>query len=75
MKKVIIVLSIPIMFNNLIQTLYSLADMYWVSKLGAVEVASTGFIWPVLFLILSIGIIIYYRGAWQKKIIKIPSTC
>jgi len=69
-------LSIPIMFNNLIQTLYSLADMYWVSKLGAVEVASTGFIWPVLFLILSIGmgltiagtsLISQYLGSREKN--------
>lgn len=76
MKKVIMVLSIPIMFNNLIQTLYSLADMYWVSKLGAVEVASTGFVWPVLFLILSIGmgltiagtsLISQYLGSKEKN--------
>ncbi|KOA21487.1 multidrug export protein MepA [Clostridium homopropionicum DSM 5847] len=76
MKKVIIVLSVPIMFNNLIQTLYSLADMYWVSKLGSIEVASTGFVWPVLFLILSIGmgltiagtsLISQYLGSKEKN--------
>lgn len=34
MYKVIITLSIPIMVNNFIQTLYNLADAMWVSKLG-----------------------------------------
>ncbi|QGU94867.1 MATE family efflux transporter [Clostridium bovifaecis] len=62
MRKVLLTLSLPVMFNNLIQTLYSVADMFWVSKLGAVEVASTGFVWPVLFLIISIGMSITIAG-------------
>lgn len=55
MPKVILTLAMPIMFNNLIQTLYNLADSYWVSKLGAIEFAATTFVWPVLFLIISLG--------------------
>lgn len=54
--KVIITLSIPIMINNLIQTLYNLADGVWVSKLGSVQFAATAFVWPVNFLFISIGI-------------------
>lgn len=61
-KKAIIALAVPIMFNNLIQTLYSLADMFWVSKLGSVEVAATGFVWPVLYLIISIGMGVTLAG-------------
>jgi putative MATE family efflux protein len=53
--KVIGVLALPIMINNLIQTLYNLVDGLWVSKIGSVEFAATGFVWPVNFLFISIG--------------------
>ena len=53
--KTLIVLSFPIMVNNLIQTLYNLADGIWVSKLGSVQFAATSFVWPVNFLFISIG--------------------
>lgn len=53
--KVLIMLSLPIMLNNLIQTLYNLADGIWVSKLGSVQFAATSFVWPVNFLFISIG--------------------
>lgn len=55
MYKVIVTLAVPIMINNLIQTLYNLADGIWVSKLGSVEFAATTFVWPVTFLFISIG--------------------
>ncbi|WP_432401357.1 MATE family efflux transporter [Wukongibacter sp. M2B1] len=53
--KVILTLALPIMFNNLSQTLYNLADAFWVSKIGEIEFAATSFVWPVLFLIISLG--------------------
>ena len=62
MYKVIITLSAPIMLSNLIQTLYSLIDGVWVSKLGSVQFASISFVWPVIFLFISIGIGLYIAG-------------
>lgn len=62
MYKVIITLSIPIMVNNFIQTLYNLADAMWVSKLGSVPFAATSFVWPVIFLFISLGIGISVAG-------------
>lgn len=53
--KVIGILALPIMVNNLIQTLYNLVDGVWVSKIGSVEFAATAFVWPVNFLFISIG--------------------
>jgi putative MATE family efflux protein len=53
--KVIVTLSLPIMVNNLIQTLYSVINGVWVSKLGSTEFAATSFVWPVNFLFISIG--------------------
>lgn len=60
--KVIIALSLPIMINNLIQTLYNLADGVWVSKLGSTYFAATAFVWPVNFLFISLGIGISIAG-------------
>lgn len=60
--KVIITLAAPIMLSNLIQTLYSLVDGIWVSKLGSVQFAATSFVWPVMFLFISIGIGLYIAG-------------
>ncbi len=53
--KVIITLAVPMMISNLIQTLYSIVDGIWVSKIGTSEFAATSFVWPVNFLFISIG--------------------
>ena len=55
MKKTIITLATPIVLNNIIQTLYNLVDSYWVAGIGEISFAATGFIWPVMFLFISIG--------------------
>lgn len=62
MKKTLLVLSAPIMLSNLIQTIYNLTDTYFVSKLGSVEVNSIGFVWPIIFLMMSLGIGISISG-------------
>ncbi len=60
--KVITVLAIPIIINNLIQTLYNLADAFYVGQIGYVEFAATSFVWPVNFLFISLGIGISIAG-------------
>lgn len=76
LSKVIITLSVPIMLNNLIQTLYSLIDAIWVGKIGDAQFAATTLVWPVLYLIISIGaginiaataLISQYAGSGNKK--------
>ena len=62
MYRVILTLAAPIMLSNLIQTLYSLVDGIWVSKLGSVQFAAISFVWPVMFLFISIGIGLYIAG-------------
>lgn len=54
--KIIAIMSVPIILNNFIQQLYSLADAFWLGKLGTAEFASTSFTWPVVFLFNAIGI-------------------
>ncbi len=54
--RAIAIISIPIILNTFIQQLYSLADAFWLGKLGTAEFAATSFTWPVIFLFNSIGI-------------------
>lgn len=56
MRKVLIVLAMPIMLGNLIQTIYGITDTYFVSQLGDLEVAAIGFVWNIIFLIISLGL-------------------
>jgi putative MATE family efflux protein len=60
--KVLITLSIPIMLNSIIQTLYNLVDGIWVSKISSVHFAATSFVWPINFLFIAIGIGISIAG-------------
>lgn len=55
MPRVIMLLAGPIMLNNLIQTLYNLADTFWVGRLGTNELAAMGLVFPFIFLIISLG--------------------
>lgn len=55
MIEVIMRLSGPVMLTNFIQTLYNLVDTYFVGWLGTTEIAAVQFIWPVIFLMMSIG--------------------
>lgn len=54
-SKAILVLALPIMGNNLIQTFYNLTDTYFVSKLGTTELAAMQFIFSLIFFMMSIG--------------------
>ncbi len=62
MAKVILTLAAPIMINNSIQTIYNLADTYWVSRMGDTQIAAITLVWPIIFLMISIGIGISIAG-------------
>ena len=49
--KSIVVLSLPIIIANLLQTLYNLTDTFWVGRLGAEAVAAVSLSFPVIFFI------------------------
>lgn len=58
-KKGLFILAFPIMINNLLQTMYSLADTFWVGKISRssdLEVSAIGSVWPVNFSVLAFGI-------------------
>ena len=60
--KSLISLSIPIIFSNIMQTVYQLIDTFWVGKLGKNAVATISISYPILFLLLSTGIGIAIAG-------------
>ncbi|MCH4890024.1 MATE family efflux transporter [Acidaminobacter sp. JC074] len=54
-SKAVLLLALPIMANNLIQTFYNLTDTYFVSKLGTTQMAAMQFIFSLVFFMMSIG--------------------
>lgn len=74
--KVVLMLSLPIMASNLIQTFYNLTDTYFVSKLGTTQMAAMQITFPLVFLMISVGaglsiggiaLISQYIGADAKR--------
>ena len=55
-------ISFPLILNNLIQTLYNLADGVWLGQLGKIEFSATAFVWPIIFLFVSFGFGISVAG-------------
>jgi putative MATE family efflux protein len=56
MFRVLMTLSVPIMLNSMIQTMYNLVDGIWVSRISSVHFAATSFVFPVNFLFIALGI-------------------
>ncbi len=53
--KSLLALSLPIIFANILQTMYQLVDTFWVGRLGTTAVAAVSVSFPVVFLIVSLG--------------------
>src|SRR3989344_9226180 len=53
--KSIIVLSIPIVIGNLLQTAYNITDTFWVGRLGAEAVAAVSLSFPVVFFVIALS--------------------
>lgn len=53
--KSIIVMAVPIILGNILQTAYQLVDTFWVGRLGANAVAAVALSFPILFLIISLA--------------------
>jgi len=52
----IVKLSWPVVLANILQTAYNLTDTFWVGRLGAEAVAAVSFSFPILFLLISMGV-------------------
>lgn len=56
-------LSGPIVMANVLQTAYQLIDTFWLGRLGAGAVAAVSLSFPILFLIISVGIGLTLAGS------------
>ncbi len=74
--KTLLMLSVPIIFANILQTAYQLTDTFWVGRLGADAVAAVSISFPVIFLLVSLGgglaiagtiLIAQYKGRNNRK--------
>ncbi len=59
---VLFAVAVPLMVNNLINSLYNLADGLWVAQLSLLEFAATSFVWPPHYLFVSLGIGVAIAG-------------
>lgn len=59
---VLLRVATPLMLNSLIHTIYTLADGLYVARLSSTHFAATSFVWPVMFLFVSLGIGISVAG-------------
>nr|WP_228546126.1 MATE family efflux transporter [Halegenticoccus tardaugens] len=54
--KPLVVLSAPIVLSQALDIVYYLVDLYWIGHLGTDAVAAMSYSWPVIFLVISIGL-------------------
>ena len=68
-------LSLPIMATFLLQTLYNMADAFWLGKLGREALSAPGISFPILFFFVSFGagfsvagttLVAQYTGSGQR---------
>jgi putative MATE family efflux protein len=53
--KALLVLALPIVLTNLLQSAYQLTDSFWVGRLGAESVAAVSVSFPLIFLMTALG--------------------
>ena len=61
--KPLFVLAIPIVVTNLFQTAYNLADTFWVGRYSTDALAAISFAFPLVFLLISIGLGLSVAGS------------
>ncbi len=61
--KALIYLSIPLILTNILQTAYNLTDTFWVGRLGSSAVAAVSLSFPIIFIMISLGMGIAIAGS------------
>jgi len=74
--KKVLLLSFPLIISNIMHVIYNIVDTAWLGMLGKEEVAAMAFVFPVIFLVVSVGIgisiagsvlVAQYEGAGEKE--------
>jgi len=53
--KTILILSVPVVINSFLQTMYNLTDTYWIGKLGTDELAAINLVTPMQNMVVNFG--------------------
>ncbi len=53
--KAIMILTIPVVINSFLQTMYNLTDTYWLGKLGTEELAAINLVTPMQNIVINFG--------------------
>ncbi len=61
--KALITLSIPLILTNILQTAYNLTDTFWVGRLGSSAVAAVSLSFPIIFIMISLGMGVAIAGS------------
>jgi putative MATE family efflux protein len=61
--KPLLVLSLPIVLTNLLQTAYNLADTFWLGQYSTEALAAISFAFPMVFLLISLGMGLSVAGS------------
>lgn len=56
MYKKILKFAWPIIFGNILQTVYQMTDLFWIGRYSTEGVAAISLAWPVIFFFISLGI-------------------
>lgn len=76
--KGLLILALPILAGNLLQSSYQFVDAYWVGKVGKEAVAAVSVSGPITFLIVALGtgfamagtiLVAQYAGAGKKELV------
>ncbi|MBK1882109.1 MATE family efflux transporter [Luteolibacter pohnpeiensis] len=76
--KSLVSLSLPIVFANVLQSMYQLTDTFWVGRLGGNAVAAVSVSFPLIFLMIALGggftvagstLVAQYTGAKNSKMV------
>src|SRR6201992_1516498 len=74
----LLTLAIPVVFANILQSAYALIDAFWVGRLGGAAVAAVSISFPVMFLMIALGmglamagstLTAQYRGAGNDSMV------
>ena len=61
--KPLLFFSLPIVFTNLMQTAYNLADTFWLGQYSTEALAAISFAFPMVFLLISLGMGLSVAGS------------
>ena len=76
--KSLLTLAVPVMLANILQSAYALIDAFWVGRLGGAAVAAVSLSFPVMFLMIALGmglamagstLTAQYRGAGNDSMV------